>query len=124
VSQEWHKMLESMLDEENSPEVMNLGHQEGKSGLEGVVPAWPSQNTAQMPAQPAWRIPAWPRSTGLGSLRPGERPRPAGDAGPMRASAWEGARMGHRDRALGRGGGGDSAQPGWVDAGPAGLLLR
>jgi hypothetical protein len=81
-------VLEAMLDEEYAPEGLNLAWERYNSAYKGVirpgkaVPAQPGRNITQEAAQPVYGSPAWPKSAGLGALRPG------GDPGPLEMLAW------------------------------------
>jgi hypothetical protein len=41
ASQDWHKALESVPDDENDPEGVNLGQERDNSAWEGII--WPGK---------------------------------------------------------------------------------
>jgi hypothetical protein len=84
ASQDWHKVLESMSDEEYVPNKVNLGPQGDNSAWEGIIRPGPGNPSLARPEQCSDGGPAGinesglRRKLGLGQCRPGERPRPAG----------------------------------------------
>jgi hypothetical protein len=54
VSQDWHKALESMPDEEYVPEEINLGLERSNPAWAREILAWPGRNSALMAALPEY----------------------------------------------------------------------
>jgi hypothetical protein len=127
ASQDWHRTIKLMLDEEYSPEGVNPGR-------EGANPAWGEiirpglgksrpgpAGTFRRGSPAAIGNPGRPRNAGLGQLRPGERPRPFGVAawrrGGLQIPAWarrpSRGRKRHTGPAGKKGAGPEARRPSW-----------